>query len=449
MINFFRKSQKAEVQALEKKVVELQNSLSVLIAAPDTITNTNGNPYRDSKQAVTELARKYEGVAQWGVQQARNIIDVRSAFIIGQGIRIVDKDAQETGQKSREFEFIEEFVKLNNLDEEMPQELAKEGEIEGRTLVRLVPNPDKKNIDFRFIPYSVYGYEVVTDPNDYQKYLQVTYKDTKSHADVVIEASDFVYQRFAGRVSKVNDIFPKVGMVLRHIEDLDKALKDWRDINNLFAAPTPYFKCLSTSDAQALMEALKKINWKVGKMLVGTAEFSMVGPSDTGRDSLEKEIITLCKIISGATGVPVHFLGLPDLMSNRATSTDLFEFINASTNKERHMWEGFYEQLFDKAIEKANSSLRTNLQPGKVKAQILNITEAKVRELSEVWLPLYTAGVIDLDYMLSKIPDIDAAKAKQANQAEADRMLASVKAQEASANNPQDKNMMNDQGKTK
>lgn len=131
-----------EVKALKKIVGELQNSINILIGDA-VVGGSQGNPYRAYQAAVKALADKYDGTAEWGVLQVRNIIDVRSAFIIGQGIKLVCED-----ENSRELEFIDEFVRYNNLDEEMPQELAKEAEIDGRALVRIIPNEDKKQIYF-------------------------------------------------------------------------------------------------------------------------------------------------------------------------------------------------------------------------------------------------------------------------------------------------------------
>jgi len=420
------------VKEMRRQMADLQHSVSILLGDQITASTSRGNPYPNYRAAITEIANKYEGTATWGVQQVRNIIDVRSAFVIGQGIKLVQKDGSDI--KSREMEFLEQFIELNDLDEEGPLDLAKESDIEGRCLVKLVANIEKKMIEYRFISFSVNGYKIETDAEDYKKYLRASYRDSKNQKDVVIDVKDFIYKKFAGRIEKVNDIMPKIAMVLRQCEDLDKSLYDWREMNKLFASPTPYFKCASKEESNAMQTRLASMNWKIGKILAGTAEYSLIGMTDSGKDSLEKEIITNAKMISGATGVPVHFLGFPDLMSNRSTSTDLFEFITASTAKERGVWAGFYEEMFDKVIEKANAELKQNLEPGKIKVEILQVSDAKIQELANVWLPLYTGGVIDLDYMLAKIPDIDPKKVKAYKAAEDAKMLESIKAQEVSAN---------------
>lgn len=391
----------------------LEHSISILIASEETlVSSSEGNPYRTYDTAVKALSDKYDGTAQWGGLQAGNIVDVRSAFIIGQGVKVVAEKGAE-----REKEWVDAFVRHNNLDEEMPQELAKEAEIEGRALIRLVPNVPKKQIDIRFISYVDHHYKVETAPDDYAVYTQAKYRPSKEQSEVTIPAEEFVYKKFAGRVNRTN-VMPKVAKVLRQVEDLDKALDDWRKINRLFAAPTPYFECETAAAVTSLKATLKELNWKIGKALVGTAKFSLIGPSGEGVTSLENEIITLAKMISGATGVPVHFLGLPDLMSNRAVSTDLFEFINASTNKEREVWAGVYEEMFVKAMLLANAKFQAGLKPEerRVRGQILNITEAKIKELVEIWMPLYQAKIVDLDYVLRKIPDADPETMKAAIQ---------------------------------
>lgn len=417
---------RTEVKELKRIVADLNHSVDILLGEVTEHKAYAGNAYPEYKTAIQELAKKYEGTADWGVLQVGNIIDLRSAFIIGQGIKLVPKD-----KKSREFEFIKEFVEHNNLDEEMPQDLAKEAEIEGRCLVKLIPNMEKKQIDIRFISYSVNGYVVKTAIGDYQKYDKVTYTDTESKSEVNLVAEEFVYKKFSGRLSKVNDLMPKTAKVLTQCESLDKALYDWRKINNLFASPTPVVECQDGADAKAISTALNSVKWNVGKLLViKNAIYKLVGADVAGTTALEKEIIALAKVISGATGVPVHFLGYPDLMSNRATSTDLFEFINASCNKERSIWTGFYEELFNKALVMSNK-FNTGYQENTVKAQMLQVTEAKIRELAEVWLPLFNANVVDLDYMLSKIPDADPDKIKKANEESALKMMKAIKEQEA------------------
>lgn len=204
---------------------------------------------------------------------------------------------------------------------------------------------------------------------------------------------------------------PKLATVLRNIEDLDKALWDLRKINHYFASPTPYFKVENGKDVDNLYNFLKDTNWKIGKLLVSNADFELKGYTGTSVDALFKEIETHAKIISGTTGVPVHYLGIPDLLSNRATAENLLEVLYSSTEKERKVWVGFYEELFDKAMLMANKNFQQNYKlrnsngERTVYVDIPFITPERIKQLVDVWLPLYTAGVLELEDMKARIPD--------------------------------------------
>jgi len=397
---------------------------------------STGNPYPTYDEAIKELSRKYEGVAEWGNAQARTIVDVRAAFTIGNGIQVVELDPitqkpvlEPTGKYQKEQDFIQQFIQLNNLDEEAVQEYAKEAELEGRILFKLIPNEKTKNFDLRFLSYNTNHYKVISNPSDYLKYERVEY--SVNGTPVIINTEDFIYKKFAGRVDKVNDIMPKTGTILRKLEDLDKAMKDLRAINNLFASPTPHFNCEEKNGATELYKLLKDMNWKIGKFLVTCkTTFAMVGADAAGAESIIKEITNICKIISGVVGIPVHFLGLPDLMSNRSTSTDMFEMIIACTNRERKTWIGMYEEVFNAALLKSNATFATTFKEGVVSCDIPQITAEKIAELVSVWLPLFQANVVDLDYMLSMIPNADPKRIKANAEAEAQKVLDQMKMQE-------------------
>lgn len=423
-----------ELKQLQQTVIDVQ----VQLAAIEQISQTaGGNPYPTYDSAIAELGKKYDGVAPWGCFQTRTIVDVRAAFTIGNGVQavVVDpvtKKKLDGKQYQKELDFINGFIDFNNLDEEFAQELAKEAELEGRVLLKLVPDTEKKQVGIRFISYNTNKYKVSTDPEDYAKYTQVDYKIQDK--TITLTEGQFTYKKFAGRVDKVNDVMPKTATILRQIEDLDKCLKDLRTMNNLFASPTPHFNCEDQNSAKDLYKKLQEVNWKIGKLLVTTkAQFALVGADAAGAESLVKEMTNIVKVISGVTGIPVHFLGLPDLMSNRSTSTDMFEMIIASTNRERKTWVGTYEELFQAALQMSNEQFGTTFTLGVVSCDIPQITAEKLKALADVWLPLYTAGVVDLDYMLSMIPDADPARIKAAAQAEAQKQLDALKMQEKAA----------------
>lgn len=416
---------RGELEDLKAKV-QLQ---ALVIDDATTVTSRDtkyrGNAYPSYADAVREIALKYEGTADWGVLQTGNIVDVRAAFISGGGLKIYPKDRKKD-KAEKEMEFIEAFMDFNNLDREMVQEFAINAEIEGRFLGELFWNELKNgkggNVALRFRSWNAYGYKVETDLKDYAKYIKITW--TEESQPKMLEPDFFVYGRFGGRVHQPDSPYPKVGKCLTQIEDLDQALKDWRTINRLFAAPKPCLEYETAKEAKDAQEAVDKINFKIKTLFVHTGKFTYQSPSMEGTQSIENEIVTKAKMISGTTGVPVQFLGLPDIASLRASSSEnLTESISAATQKERIIWKGLYQEVIAKAMAMWNAeSNKTKLDPAKVTVDIPYITESHWQRVKDIWLPLYTSSAISLKTLLSQLPDIDVdaeLEAKEERDAEA------------------------------
>ena len=140
-----------ELQAMRGELKDLRetNQLQALIiddysvAQKASTTAYVGNSYREYMKTIAEIAKKYDAEAEWGVLQTGNIVDVRAAFIIGQGVTVLPSDEVAAGAASlkgaarrkalrdtEEMKFIRDFFAYNNLDREMAQEFAKEAEIE-------------------------------------------------------------------------------------------------------------------------------------------------------------------------------------------------------------------------------------------------------------------------------------------------------------------------------
>jgi len=388
------------------KLQETVNNLTYEVASGDADRKYRGNPYTTPEAAITELDKKFRGCAQWGVQLCKNIIDLRAAFSIGSGIKAIDKT---NGEAKKELAFINNFIEHNNLDEEGPQDFATEAELEGRVLFNLIPNTASKTIDLRHISYLTNKYKVKTPDSDYLQYDLVEYypANNSNKPLVTLEKAGFVYKKFAGRLNNVNDIMPKIGGVLRNIEDLDKAYWDWRKRNRLFASPTPVIEATDTESAKSINEYLTNKNWVIGKLLVLVGKFSMQGLNDSGGDSLMKEIEAQAKIISGSVGVPVHFLGLPDLLSNRSTAENLMESMFQVTTRERTIWKGCYEEIFEKVLSLANKTFQSGFNEKAIGVEIQELTWARINQLIGFWLPAYQSGGLTKKLWASKIPGVN------------------------------------------
>jgi len=417
-------SQKGRVTKLEDNVHKLQHLVKdSVLSLLDATTTYQSNSYPSYQSAVTEINRKYIGTADWGVLQTGSIIDLRAAFIVGDGIIITDKEPGE--EPSAELEWVEEFFKYNDLDREVVQEFAKEAEIEGKIALKLAVEEDKEEdeevdekdkkwkVSVRFISWLDKKYEVMPNPLDYLDYQKLKWKATGKYKAETLDAKEFVYKKFGGRIMNPNEAAPKIMKCLPQIESFDKALYDWRNINHIFAGPVLYAKCVDKAEVDLMLVAFENKNFKLKKILAGTAEMSFIKLDTGGTSSLEKEIADLAKVISGATGVPVHWLGFVDLMSNRATADDLLNMINGATTKERQTWIGVYEEVIKKAMVMWNNaaepgmSKEKQLDPDKIKVDIPIITKMHYDRLEKIFLPAVIAGKISDEAFLAMIPGLD------------------------------------------
>ena len=362
---------------------QLRHLMSQVQASTDITTNIDstigkvyiGTPskYNTYAKQVTQLGKLYDNTADWGCMIAKNVIDMRTAFSVGKGVRVIKhKDIKVDAKK--ELQGCKEFMRFNNLDEEMPQEYAKEAEIEGKILLRFLVDETVKNIRVIHVPWRQFNYNIYTPDWDFFNYTRAEYiGNGKPGIKFDLTREFFVYKRFGGGSSKINETPPKTAFVIREMEDVDKAIVDWRKINRLFSAPTPTIICPDKETAKAVQKWLEDNNWKIGKFLViGGLDisFELVGWKGDGYTTLKEETQSLVKTISGTTGIPVHFLGYPELLSNRDTAENLIELIVLSTNKERNTWMGAYEELFQKAMIIYNTVYGTKLNPMAVDSTI-------------------------------------------------------------------------------
>lgn len=355
----------------------LTRQIAVIQASTDITTNTDstsgktyvGTPsdYNTYSKQVTQLGRLYDNTADWGCMIAKNVIDMRTAFSVGKGVRVV-KHKDFKGDAEKELIWVKEFMRFNNLDEEMPQEWAKEAEIEGKILLRFIidkPAEEARNIRIVHVPWRTFNYTITTPDYDFFNYTRANYIGSGEQGiKFDLRNPFFVYKRFGGSASRVNETPPKIAFVIREMIDLDTVLVDWRKINRIHAAPTPTFTAPDKQTALDMQKWLDGKNFRIGKALVIgglDVKFEYVGWKGDGYTTLKEEAQSLVKTISGTTGIPVHFFGYPELLSNRDTAENLIELIVLSTNKERNTWKGAYEELFQKAMIISNSVYGTEL----------------------------------------------------------------------------------------
>jgi len=264
----------------------------------------------------------------------------------------------------------------------------------------------------RYVSWLDKRYTVVASEEDYKKFQKVTWTAGDKPGELL--EAQFVYKKFGGRVSDPNQAQSKIMKCLSQVDNLDMALRDWRQINKVFGGPILYMKCIDAKEVTAAMAAMQDKNFKINKVLAGTGELMFISFDITGIKSLEDEILTNAKMISGTTGVSVQHLGLVELLKNRSTGDDQRESLSAATVKDRATWEGAYEELLSKAMTlfnettyKQKEAKGQKLNPSLIKVNIPVITQQHWANIKDVWLPAAIAGKISEELFLEQLPDID------------------------------------------
>lgn len=402
-----KKRRKQRIKELEIKLARTEEYVTDILTykAGEKATSLQpaANPYQSREKLVAELVRKYKGYAPAGSQLIQRIVDTRAAFTMANGLTADPADAD---KDSAELDFINRLIAENRLDGQFGQELAVEKELEGQVLLVLDYLPDSDSVRVRFISWNDTHYRVSYADESYTDIKDISYEDEQG-ATVNVPPEKSVFIKFNARIHSKEGV-PTLSGLLQEAEDIDYALRDWRMINRYFASPTPYFKTADIREAKDLYDRLLApgVDWKIGKVFAGPADFSLVGMEGTGADSVQREIETKIKILAGGAGVPVQFLGFPEFMSNRATAENTMEPVALVSLSEQRSWLGGFAELFDKSVKQRNRFAKTSLQTGKVRPSMRFVTRAQVERLKELYLPLYQAGAIPLSTMLKLLPDV-------------------------------------------
>lgn len=385
------------VQALTKSAQAaeaVQRAVDPLVAPALFADTGKGNQYISYEAAVTEIVRKFNNEAAFGCQITKHILEWRASTIAGNGLNAYCENEQAN-------EIVQDFIKYNYLDSYGLYENVLEGEQEGKALFELVVEED--GICLKHYSWVQHKYIVNTKADDYEYIESIEFPSIPK----VITGDDlknWFYVKLGGSRRYVNLTPPRIANVLYHIDSLDSALADIRKNNRYFGGITPFMEAQDETQAKILRRSIfgstKEFIWKIGRLLIAPAKFTFVEPSGNAVQALTKEIETLAKIISAATGIPVHFLGYVDLMSNRSTAVELMELVNATTNHEREIWKGKMTEICERVLELAGID-------EEVSVNIPVITLAQVELISNVYGNLYNLGAISLRTLRSMIPGID------------------------------------------
>jgi hypothetical protein len=373
------------------------------------------NSFTTYDTQVRETYKKYNGRADFGNQQTRAIIDLRTAFIAGEGISIsAENDA--TAKWVDDF-FGERFLNA-----------VKGSEMAGQSLMVLSPKVDDNDdvyVKVTRIPYMLERPFRATyvDPfiKDELEGIEIKEKGLWKKATI----NNFIYIRTGGDDADTRGPTTRVGILLTDIENYDRALRDMRRNNHVLARITPVFETKTEGEAKSIRAKINEQRWRIGQAFMGTAKFSYVTPEGGAHENLQTEMVSTIKNISSVSGVPVHWLGYTDLMSNRSTAENLYEMIKHATLSERVAWERAAYETIVKAqeiyIDSGGTELPALDNTFQVKLPLIDFS--KFKERVEALSKAFTDDAISMADYRNMLPGIDPLKTQRAVEAESEEAM--------------------------
>ena len=179
-------------------------------------------------------------------------------------------------------------------------------------------------------------------------------------------------------------------------------------MNRLFSAPTPIFKAAGANGVDRIWNDINQMNWRIGQAFVleGEDSYELVGLPAESYDSLLKEMIMLLQFASATSSLPVHFLGHPELMSNRAVAKEDFKPGVIHAGKAQMRQTGMMDELATKVLPTLGRMHGQDYNPNNIEHRF-PAPAADVEGLIMAWLPATIAGKISHETFLTKcgIPD--------------------------------------------
>jgi len=405
----------------EKVIKSLESDVKMLATSVDSVTQLLANErpssstYATRASQVGEMIKKYHGLSTKGNVILQRCVNLRVAFSIPNRLFLIKNPLANVSDSvvKKAKEFLNEFLQVNNLDSYLPRDLAKEGEIQGSVACSLKWNETLKMPEIIYYPWNSTGYKI-KEEKESEKYtinkrLKLSFTDTATSGtgEVKIDSDNLIYIAFNDDLG-VMDGYPTCGPILQIIDKMDSDITDWRALNHLFAHPTPHFKCETREEAIEIQNQIVNTGWKVGTAIATRGDLKLVGPSGVEAQMLMNSIQTLAKIISGHTGIGIHFLGFANVMSNRATADSMGEPTEVVLHSEISSWIKFYTDMFVKAIEMRNKKLHQGIDPTAVKPWLVPLTDRQWKVVENVYLPALEGGNLSRETFLANIPGIDA-----------------------------------------
>jgi hypothetical protein len=256
--------------------------------------------------------------------------------------------------------------------------------------------------------------------DDYGKVIQVTYREKNSTTEKTINAKDFVLLNYNLISNDMENSSPSIAYIIDDVIRVDECLMSWKLINDRFAKTTVIFEVDDWRDATTISNIIRgkqesidsdgiQRKWKIGEGLAVKGKANTLEFSNNGIESLKEEIIMRTQKISGHTGIPIFLLGFPELMSNRATATEMVEGIINKTSTEKEIISQGIKELFIKSLTKYNlftgDALFSDLDSINVVLPV--VSQNEIKALIDKFEPLFSSKVISKKTFRELIPGVD------------------------------------------
>lgn len=392
---------RSHIQALEEGDRDVTNTSitrrTTVGAQPDK------NNYTNYAKQVEAAYKMYDAQTDYGAELLGTVADSRVAFIAGEGISYTCKDKKKSA-------FIADLLEDNGLDGATLLDAVLMGELEGRALLSLSVEKegDEAKVKVRLFSWYKNKYTVKRSTDDYTKIESIKYRPSKAGGEVDISLENSIYVRLAGADYTRDETPSKICKVLTQIENASRATYDLRKNSHIFAKIFPYWKTSDPAAAKSIMKELDSRSYEIGDGYAGPAEMSLIEPAGRACDSLIKDHLASLRYVSSTTGIPIHWMSWPELMSNRATAENMLEEVSAATKRERLLWQSALRRLIDRACELgADAGLEVGKLDAEVDVRLPLISLAALKQVIEVWEPLVKDSYISRFTFMNMLPGID------------------------------------------
>lgn len=358
------------------------------------------NNFQTYEEQLKQVLNMYHGKCDYGSSLTRSGIDIRSAFIAGEGISITG------GSKKLTAEWINEFLKDTKLKGSKFQDAvtAVEQEGKGAFIIKKIGNSlEDQKIKIKFVKYSDVKYTIYK--NEFDEPEKMTWEEDGVEQSLIAE--DFQYINYNEFENDINDSAPPIFNVIQQIINYERALYDLRANNHLYGRTTPLIKGKDQQSTVAVVNLINSTNWEVGKALPINGDVTYLEPGVGALESVRGEMSLNIKLFASVLGVPVHWSGWTDLMSNRATADTLSELVETCTKSIRQKWIECIRELIQKAMRKSERFGGSEKDVTGFDVELPQITAEKIKELIDAWFILAEAGYVAKEILINKLPGID------------------------------------------